>query len=108
MAAALSAITDSVHFAQTDLVNWTLVTDGSGVLLIDAGFPGSRDDVVASLRQLGFGIDDLRMVSQLAAVPGMLRFAEPESVLLVSAALLTRSRFRASSSLRSRCKVDSD
>jgi len=28
------------------------------------------------------------MVSQLAAVPGMLRFADPESVLLESAALL--------------------
>ena len=62
MAAALSAITDSVHFAQTDLVNWTLVTDGSGVVLIDAGFPGSRDDVLASLRQLGFGVDDLRAI----------------------------------------------
>ena len=50
MAPALSAITDTVHFAQTDLVNWTLVTDGNGVMLIDAGFPGSRDDVLASLR----------------------------------------------------------
>ena len=62
MAAALSAITDSVHFAHTDLVNWTLVTDESGVLLIDAGFPGSRDDVLGSLRQLGFGVDDLRAI----------------------------------------------
>ncbi len=62
MAAALSAITDSVHFAQTDLVNWTLVTDDTGVMLIDAGFPGSRDDVLASLRQLGFGVDDLRAI----------------------------------------------
>ena len=47
MAPALTAITDSVHFAHTDLVNWTLVTDGDGVMLIDAGFPGSRDDVLA-------------------------------------------------------------
>ncbi len=62
MAAVLEAITDSVHFAYTDLVNWTLVTDGDGVILIDAGFPGSRDDVVASLRELGFGIDDLRAI----------------------------------------------
>jgi glyoxylase-like metal-dependent hydrolase (beta-lactamase superfamily II) len=56
----LERITDSVHFAYTDFVNWTLVTDGDGVLLIDAGFPGSRDDVLGSLRQLGFGIDALR------------------------------------------------
>jgi glyoxylase-like metal-dependent hydrolase (beta-lactamase superfamily II) len=62
MAPALTAITDSVHFAYTDLVNWTLVTDGNGVLLIDAGFPGNRDDVLASLRQLGFGLDDLRAI----------------------------------------------
>ena len=60
MAPALSAITDNVHFAYTDLVNWTLVTNGEGVLLIDAGFPGSRDDVLDSMRQLGFGVDDLR------------------------------------------------
>jgi glyoxylase-like metal-dependent hydrolase (beta-lactamase superfamily II) len=62
MAAALTAITDSVHFAQTDLVNWTLVTDGHGITLIDAGFPGSRDDVLGSLRQLGFGIEDVRAI----------------------------------------------
>jgi glyoxylase-like metal-dependent hydrolase (beta-lactamase superfamily II) len=62
MRPALTAITDSVHFAHTDLVNWTLVTDGNGVLLIDAGFPGSREDVLGSLRQLGFGIDDLRAI----------------------------------------------
>ncbi|RDH74037.1 MBL fold metallo-hydrolase [Mycolicibacterium moriokaense] len=62
MTAALTAITDTVHFAYTDLVNWTLVADDSGVMLIDAGYPGSRDDVVASLRELGFGTDDLRAI----------------------------------------------
>ncbi|MFN3005827.1 MBL fold metallo-hydrolase [Mycolicibacterium wolinskyi] len=62
MAAALSAITEHVHFAQTDLVNWTLVTDGDGVLLIDAGFPGQREDVLGSVRQLGFGVDDIKAV----------------------------------------------
>ena len=62
MAPALTAISDSVHFAYTDLVNWTLVTDGNGVMLIDTGFPGNRDDVLTSLRQLGFGVDDLRAI----------------------------------------------
>lgn len=62
MAPALTAITDSVHFAQTDLVNWTLVTDDDGVMLIDAGFPGHRDDVLGTLRHLGFGVDDLRAI----------------------------------------------
>jgi glyoxylase-like metal-dependent hydrolase (beta-lactamase superfamily II) len=62
MAPALTAITDRVHFVQTDLVNWTLVTGDSGVMLIDAGFPGSREDVLSSLQQLGFGVDDLRAI----------------------------------------------
>jgi glyoxylase-like metal-dependent hydrolase (beta-lactamase superfamily II) len=62
MAPAVTAITDHVHFAETDLVNWTLVADDNGVMLIDAGFPGNRDDVLASLRQLGSGVDDLRAI----------------------------------------------
>ena len=62
MAPAVTAITDTVHFAQTDLVNWTLVTDGAGVVLIDAGFPGQRDDVLTTVRQLGFGIADVRAI----------------------------------------------
>jgi glyoxylase-like metal-dependent hydrolase (beta-lactamase superfamily II) len=62
MAPVLTAITDRVHFAQTDLVNWTLVADGDGVMLIDAGFPGHRADVLASLDALGFGVGDLRAI----------------------------------------------
>jgi glyoxylase-like metal-dependent hydrolase (beta-lactamase superfamily II) len=58
----LTAITDTVHFAHTDLVNWTLITDGSGVVIIDAGFPGQRDEVVQSVRDLGFGIDDVHAI----------------------------------------------
>ncbi|MGV0790557.1 MBL fold metallo-hydrolase [Mycolicibacterium sp. XJ1819] len=58
----LVRITDAVHFAHTDLVNWTLVADGDGVMLIDAGFPGSRDDVLATMGRLGFGVDDLRAI----------------------------------------------
>lgn len=57
--AALTAITDTVHFAHTELVNWTLVTDDTGILVIDAGFPGHRDEVLASVRELGYDIDDI-------------------------------------------------
>jgi len=60
MAPALTAVTDSVYLVQGDLVNWTIVTDGKAVTLIDAGFPGNRGEVLASLRQLDFTIDDVR------------------------------------------------
>ena len=49
MVPVLTAVTERVHLAQTPLVNWTLVSDNSGVVLIDAGFPGHRDDVLTSL-----------------------------------------------------------
>lgn len=62
MAPVLTAVTDRVHLAQTPLVNWTLVSDDSGVILIDAGFPGSREDVVASLDRLGFAPSDVRAI----------------------------------------------
>ncbi len=62
MSPVLTAVTEHVHMVQTPLVNWTLVSDGSGVLMIDAGFPGSRDDVLASLHKLGFGPQDVRAI----------------------------------------------
>lgn len=58
----LQRITDTVHFAHTALVNWTLVTDGTGVVMIDAGFPGQREEVLGSVRQLGFGVDDIHAI----------------------------------------------
>lgn len=62
MAPVLTAVTDRVHLARTPLVNWTLVTGDAGVMLIDAGFPGHRDDVLWSLRELGFGPGDVRAI----------------------------------------------
>jgi glyoxylase-like metal-dependent hydrolase (beta-lactamase superfamily II) len=62
MPVALTAITEHVHMARTPLVNWTVVTDDAGVMLIDAGFPGSRDDVLTSLHHLGFGPADVSAI----------------------------------------------
>lgn len=62
MSLLVTGVTDRVHMATTPLVNWTLVADDSGVLLIDAGFPGSRDDVLTSLRSLGFGPADVAAI----------------------------------------------
>lgn len=45
--------------AKTPLVNWTLVTGDAGVMLIDAGYPGQRDDVIASLRAIGAEPEDV-------------------------------------------------
>lgn len=58
----LVPVTERVHLARGDAVNWLLVTDDTGVLLIDAGYPGDRVDVLASLGALGYRAGDVRAV----------------------------------------------
>lgn len=62
MTLEVSAVADGIHLARTPLVNWTLVADDTGVLLIDAGFPGQRAEVLASLDRLGFGPADVTAI----------------------------------------------
>jgi glyoxylase-like metal-dependent hydrolase (beta-lactamase superfamily II) len=61
-AAALFQVTDIVHFARGSAVNWVLVTGDNGVMMIDAGYPGDREDVLASLRQLGHQAKDVQAI----------------------------------------------
>ncbi len=60
MTPVATAVTDHVHLVQGYAANWLIITGGDGVTLIDAGLPGDRDDVLASLSDLGFGVDDVR------------------------------------------------
>ncbi|BBY06865.1 MBL fold metallo-hydrolase [Mycobacterium noviomagense] len=62
MAPVLTNVTDIVHLAQGEAVNWLIVRDDSGVMLIDSGYPGDRDDVLASLRQLGHQPGDVTAI----------------------------------------------
>lgn len=55
-------VTERVHLAQGTAVNWVLVTDNTGVLLIDAGYPKDRDDVVASIHHVGYQPADVRAI----------------------------------------------
>jgi glyoxylase-like metal-dependent hydrolase (beta-lactamase superfamily II) len=61
-APTLVQVTDTVYLAQGQAVNWTLVVDGTGVMLIDAGYPGDREAVLASLRQLSYDAGDVRAI----------------------------------------------
>jgi glyoxylase-like metal-dependent hydrolase (beta-lactamase superfamily II) len=60
--ARLEQVTEHVHVAKTDLVNWALVTGDDGVVLIDSGFPGQRPEVLASLKELGFDAADVEAI----------------------------------------------
>jgi glyoxylase-like metal-dependent hydrolase (beta-lactamase superfamily II) len=62
MAWGLTSVIDSLHFVQGDLVNWAVATGSDGIALFDAGLPGDRDDVLASLSALGYGVGDVRAI----------------------------------------------
>lgn len=62
MGPTLIQVTERVHLAQGEAVNWLIVSDDTGVMLIDAGYPGDRDDVLASLDALGHRAADVTAV----------------------------------------------
>lgn len=58
----LTQVADNIHLAETGLVNWTLLTDGQDVTLVDAGYPGHHDRVIESLARIGRRVEDVAAV----------------------------------------------
>ena len=75
----IEQVADTVHLVEAEAVNWTIVSGPDGVTLIDAGYPGDHDDVLASLTRTGHTLDDLRAilvthahVDHIGAIPQLL------------------------------------
>lgn len=51
-----------LHFVHTEHVNWAVYVGDDGVTLIDSGYAGQRDLLVASLGQVGCRPDDVSAV----------------------------------------------
>ncbi|MQY18332.1 MBL fold metallo-hydrolase [Nocardia macrotermitis] len=81
----IEQVSDSVHVVAGTNVNWALVSDGSGVTVIDAGYPGDTDDVLKSVREIGHQFDDIAAVllthahlDHIGAIPTLVeRFEVP-------------------------------
>ncbi|NEW55007.1 MBL fold metallo-hydrolase [Nocardia cyriacigeorgica] len=58
----IDQVSDSVYVVAGTNVNWALVTDGSGVTVIDAGYPSDTGDVLDSVRQIGHRLPDVAAV----------------------------------------------
>ncbi|MEU6586370.1 MBL fold metallo-hydrolase [Nocardia sp. NPDC046763] len=58
----IEQVSDSVHMVSGTNVNWALVSDGSGVTVIDAGYPADAAAVVESVRQIGHTVGDIAAV----------------------------------------------
>ncbi len=74
----IDQVSDSVYVVAGTNVNWALVSDGSGVTVIDAGYPGDSDAVLDSVRQIGHSLTDIAAVllthahlDHIGAVPAL-------------------------------------
>ena len=55
-------VSNSVHVVAGTNVNWALITDGSAVTIIDAGYPADTADVLRSVEQIGHSLTDVAAV----------------------------------------------
>ncbi|MBL1079375.1 MBL fold metallo-hydrolase [Nocardia sp. 2] len=58
----IEQVSDSVYAVRGTNVNWGLVSDGSGVTVIDAGYPADSADLLKSVREIGHQLADVAAV----------------------------------------------
>src|SRR5919202_2114649 len=55
-------VAEGIHRIEDAYTNWYLVEDGGRLTVVDAGVPRSWDSLLAALRDLGRGTDDVEAV----------------------------------------------
>ncbi|MEV6657286.1 MBL fold metallo-hydrolase [Nocardia fluminea] len=75
----IDQVSDSVHVVAGTNVNWALINDGSGITVIDAGYPADTADVLGSIHQIGGRLADVRAVlfthahlDHIGAIPALI------------------------------------
>ncbi|MCX4235136.1 MBL fold metallo-hydrolase [Streptomyces ortus] len=53
MQADIRQVADGVHLVHGSNTNWVILTEGDAVTLVDTGYPGDREKVLASLSAVG-------------------------------------------------------
>lgn len=69
-------VAPAVHHARAKHVSWVLITDGTAVTLVDSGYPGDRQRLIASLEKIGRSPADLSAVLLTHGHPDHLGSAE--------------------------------
>lgn len=55
-------VSNSVYVVAGTNVNWALISNGSALTIIDAGYPADTDDLLGSINQIGHHLDDVAAV----------------------------------------------
>lgn len=55
-------VSNSVYVVAGTNVNWALISNGSALTIIDAGYPADTDDLLDSINQIGHRLDDVAAV----------------------------------------------
>lgn len=58
----ITEVAPDVFAVEGPTVNWTLVAEGDALTLVDAGWPGYLDDVLASISEVGHRLADVEAV----------------------------------------------
>ncbi|GAA5061408.1 MBL fold metallo-hydrolase [Nocardia callitridis] len=58
----IDQVSDSVYVVAGTNVNWALISDGSGVTVVDAGYPADTGAVLGSIREIGHEIADVAAI----------------------------------------------
>ena len=58
----ITEVASDVFAIEGTTVNWTLVAEGDALTLVDAGWPGYLDDVLASISEIGHRLSDVEAV----------------------------------------------
>ncbi|WP_419665318.1 MBL fold metallo-hydrolase [Streptomyces sp. 2-1] len=53
MQADIHQVADGIHLVHGSNTNWVILTEGDAVTLVDTGYPGDRESVLASLSAVG-------------------------------------------------------
>lgn len=58
----ITEVAPDLFAVEGQTVNWTLIAEGDALTLVDAGWPGYVDDVIASISEIGHRLADVEAV----------------------------------------------
>ncbi|MFZ0141168.1 MAG: MBL fold metallo-hydrolase [Aeromicrobium sp.] len=58
----ITKVESDVFAVEGSAVNWTLIAEGDALTLVDTGYPGDHDEVLASIAEIGRRLSDVEAV----------------------------------------------